>query len=87
MSMLSPESFKRNHENLSIKELIRVRRDIIYRLNEYEDVYIIGQEQERDVLEPSPSTRYAMNNEYLKVITTLIEEKREQEYLDSLNIR
>ena len=83
MSMISPDSYAEKLKNASIKTLIKERRELIAFLHQYEDDHILGNKKEREIVKPSPSTRYLMYNEYLRAITELIEKKRQQEYLNS----
>ena len=84
MSMMSPQLYANKFQNAPMQEIINERRKLIQALCQYEDDYILGNKKERVIVEPSPSARYSVHNEYLIAITELIETRRQQEYIDSL---
>lgn len=75
--MISPSGYKKEHENLSLIELIEKRNELISSLNNYEDNHIKDNKEyaSEEIMKPSPSTKYYWCNEYLKEITDLIIEK------------
>ena len=79
--MISPNSYKEEHKNLSLIELIDERNELIKSLNNYENNHIKNENANNldGIMSPSPATRYHWYNEYLKEITDLILEKLSEE--------
>ena len=80
--MISPELFKEQNKDKTLKELVIVRNELIDKIKRYEERNILNTDNELiddDFIKPSPATRYDMNNHYLKEITDLIKQRlREQ---------
>ena len=72
--MISPNSYREEHKNLSLIELIDKRNELIKSLNNYENNNIKNENGNNleVVMSPSPATRYHWYNEYLKEITDLM---------------
>lgn len=66
--MISPNSYKEEHKNLSLIELIDERNELIKSLNNYENNHIKNEKGNNleGIMSPSPATRYDCYNEYLK---------------------
>lgn len=76
--MISPEYYKEQLKDKTLKELVIERNKLIEELNKYEYRKILEESKEllpEDCVKPSPSTRYYWRNHYLKEITDLIIEK------------
>lgn len=76
--MISPELFKEQNKDKTLKELVIVRNQLLDSIKDYENRKILNKSNELtddDLVKPSPSTRYYWNNHYLKEITELIEIK------------
>ena len=73
--MISPKSFKKLNKDKSLEELIIEKNNIILEISQFENDYISGKKKSNIVIDPSPEVRYQMNNEYLKVMIDLIQEK------------
>ena len=72
--MISPDTFRKMHENDSLEECYRIRRELMNDLIEFED-----DESAREIyMMPSPETFYVINNLYLIEICRLIEKKLEE---------
>ena len=84
--MISPYSYKEEHKNLSLIELIDERNELIKSLNNYENNHIKNENSNnlKEIMSPSPATRYHCDNEYLKEITDLILEKQREEQIKEL---
>ena len=84
--MISPNSYREEHKNLSLIELIDKRNELIKSLNNYENNNIKNENGNNleVVMSPSPATRYHWYNEYLKEITDLILEKMREEQVKKL---
>lgn len=80
--MNSPEGYKKENENKSIEELILERTRLFNEMVEYEQKHIINNEPE-EVAKPSPKDIYNMHNLYLKEITDLIVNKRDNNIVTS----
>lgn len=87
--MISPSGYKKEHENLSLIELIEKRNELISSLNNYEENHIKDNKEyaSEEIVKPSPSTKYYWCNEYLKEITNLIIEKLDEERKQQLESR
>ena len=69
--MISPESFRRMHENDTLEDCYHIRRELMDDMIEFEDNVSFT-----DVsMLPSPETAYDINNLYLIEICKLIEKK------------
>ena len=74
--MMSPETFKKEHENDSYKELIKVREELLADIKEFEknpgntDAFMF----------PSPRDIYLFNLEYLEKLCGMIADKYLEEY-------
>jgi len=76
--MISPELFKEQNKDKTLKELVIVRNQLLDEIKKYEDRKILNNNNELtadDLVKPSPETRYDFNNQYLKEITDLIKER------------
>ena len=76
--MISPDYYKEQLKDKTLKELVIERNKLIEELNEYENRKILEDSKEilpEDCVKPSPATRYYWRNHYLKEITDLIIEK------------
>lgn len=76
--MISPELFKEQNKDKTLKELVIVRNQLLDSIKDYENRKILNKSNELtddDLVKSSPSTRYYWNNHYLKEITELIEIK------------
>lgn len=71
--MISPEQFREEHLNDSLKECYQIRREIIEDILRYENKSI---PEEEYLIMSSQETIYHMNNLYLIEICKLIEEKQ-----------
>jgi hypothetical protein len=71
-----------------VETLIRERKMLFEKIYEYEVSHILYNcKDELDIVEPSPETRYQMNNEYLKVLTDLIKRNRNLSHMEAfLNV-
>lgn len=78
--MISPGTYKMQNEDKSLKELIKERKKLINEIFEYEKDYINGDKKEEleVMINPDPDTRYYCNNLYLKEITDLIIQRRNE---------
>lgn len=79
--MISPEGFKKDNENKSLRDLIITRNELISYMQEFENRKILSDNKisiEDDYAKPSPSTVYYCYNLYLKEITDLIVNKRRE---------
>lgn len=77
--MVSPEFFKDENKNKSLKELITTKNELINEINECEN--ILNNEaimSEIAFSKPGPKVRYEMNMLYLKEIIDLIIEKKNE---------
>lgn len=87
--MISPELFKEQNKDKTLKELVIVRNELLDGLKKYENRKILNNNNEltdEDLVKPSPSTRYYWNNHYLEEITDLIKQKfREQMMLGEMS--
>lgn len=83
--MLSPESFIMQYEDLSYKELIKIRNNLINDIRRFErNMSKEHDEKEPDVIiitDPSPEVVYQVNLKYLGKLCELISEKYNQEYI------
>lgn len=80
--------FKEDYKNKSIKELVKERQKLIKRMIKYENTYIFETKEgdkEEIIVCPSPEVIWSVNNENLIMLTQLIEEKRQEEFISSLN--
>ena len=78
--MVSPESFKKNNEEKTLKELINVKNSLLEEITNYETRKILVDNPiftDDDMVKPSPQLRYRMNLDYLKEILELISEKEQ----------
>lgn len=78
--MVSPESFKKNNEEKTLKELINVKNSLLEEITAYETRKILVDNPiftDDDMVKPSPQLRYRMNLDYLKEILELISEKEQ----------
>lgn len=76
--MTSPEYYKEQLKDKTLKELVVERNQLIEALNKYENRKILDDVKEllpEDCVKPSPATIYFWQNHYLKEITDLIIEK------------
>ena len=76
--VISPNYYKEQFKEKSLKELILERNNLIEKLNQYENKKILqamGENETEDFVKPSPKDIYYWNNYYLKEITDLIIEK------------
>lgn len=76
--MVSPEYFKEQNKDKTLKELVMVRNQLLDSIKDYENRKILNKSNELtqdDLVKPSPETRYNLNNQYLKEITDLIGQK------------
>lgn len=76
--MISPESFKKDNETKTLRELINVKNHLLKEINDYEERKILIDNPifiDDDMVKPSPQLRYRMNIEYLTGILELIIEK------------
>lgn len=76
--MISPEYFKEQNKDKTLKELVMVRNQLLDSIKDYENRKILNKSNELtqdDLVKPSPETRYNLNNQYLKEITDLIGQK------------
>lgn len=80
--MNSPEGYKKENDNKSIEELILERTRLFNEMVEYEQKHIINNEAEK-VAKPSLKDIYNMHNLYLKEITDLIVNKRDNNIVTS----
>ena len=79
--MMSPECFKEQNKDKTLKELVNERNKLIEKLNEYEEENILNAPQHKFIeiiINPSPEVRYSCYNEYLKEITDLIIKKQQK---------
>lgn len=86
MISLIPEEYKKENENKSLEELVTLRIKLFNEIVEYEQKHIMDNQPytNEEVAKPSASDIYNMNNEYLKVITDLIWEKKTGRKFNSL---
>lgn len=76
--MISPESFRMMHENDTLENCYRIRRELMDDIIEFED----DESAREDHMLPSSETVYVINNLYLIEICKLIEKKLYEEELD-----
>lgn len=82
--MISPELFKEHNKDKTLKELVIARNQLLDSIKDYENRKILNNSNELtpdDLVKPSPETRYNLNNQYLKEITDLINEKLKDQNL------
>lgn len=72
--MISPDTFREMHENDSLEECYRIRRELMDDLIEFED----NESARETYMMPSPETFYVINNLYLIEICRLIEKKLDE---------
>lgn len=80
--MISPELFKEQNKDKTLKELVIVRNQLLDSIKDYENRKILNKSNELtsdDLVKPSLETRYNFNNQYLKEITNLINEKLKEQ--------
>ena len=69
--------FRENYQHKTLEELVDIRREIIKKLEDYENKFIYNKPDEGELFaKPSPHTIYSVSNEDLILITELIIEKR-----------
>lgn len=79
--MLSPQSFIADYMEYSYAELIELRNELVNDLNSYEEFLKSGL-ADTECMQPSPSVRYQMHQDYLIEVIKLMQEK----YEDELNL-
>ena len=72
MSMISPATYKRFHENDTLEKLQKERDELIQSMKAYENHEI---PEERYNICPSPGVVYSCDVDYLKELIELIKEK------------
>lgn len=72
--LVSPESYKNENENKTLKQLVLERTKLFNAIVEYEKKHIIGNEPygADEIAKPSQKDIYRMHNLYLKEVTNLI---------------
>ncbi len=72
--LVSPESYKKEHENETLEQLVLSRTKLFNAIVEYEKKHIIDNEPFNydEIAKPSAKDIYNMDNLYLKEITDLI---------------
>ena len=74
--MISPELYIEQYKNLTYKELLVVRDELIDDIHKFENGDI---PKEAKMIMPSPDTVYHCNLEYLSEVCALIVEKHQEE--------
>lgn len=92
--LVSPESYKKEHENETLEQLVLSRTKLFNAIVEYEQKHIMNNEpySADEIVKPSSKDVYNMHNLYLKEITDLIIEKSDfinvdknhEEYLEKI---
>lgn len=75
--MISPESYRKQQEGKSLKELVKERNRLLSNMQKYERENILHKNDKPTdfVVHPSPGTIYLVSNDYLIQITELIRDK------------
>ena len=75
--MISPQGYKEQHKDKTLKELIKERNKLLDSLRAYEENTLndVPSSDGEMFVKPSPETVYFWSNHYLKEVTDLIIEK------------
>lgn len=73
--MIDPKGYRKENENLTIKELYEKKQDLEKFINDYENNNLPQQDY---LIKPSPKTRYDLSKEYLIEIEDLIQIKKKK---------